>query len=306
MTIIRRQQSRFRLSVLAIVGLALIAVLVAGSYARAASAGARAHTASSGVFINALYANAATEPSSFGPDHGPAEYLEVANYVQQIAWSSWGGPQATGSGQVRLMTDATSTSPVTVTLGGLIACGGQSIYTTYSLSLVSGARAPKYWPKGQTGSFPCRVTAALFNPNDPSERATVAHGDCVLFNGLEVPGSNMKIPWTPQPPGGRLGPAMCATLWSGWAKPVATGRGAMRNGVRQWPAKAELRGLAWCPRQALAYTTLVMTIYGPGEPIRGKGGVSQRDAKRLRAEIDRPGLRKRSFRQSVNGCTPRI
>lgn len=132
------------------------------------------------------------------------------------------------------------------------------------------------------------MTAALFNPNDPSERTTVARGDCVLFNGLEVPGSNVKIPWTPQPPGGRLGPAMCATLWSGWAKPVATGRGAMRNGVRQWPAKAELSGLAWCPRQALAYTTLVLTIYGRGEPIRGKGGVSQRDAKRLRAEIGRP------------------
>lgn len=119
MTIIRRQQSRFRLSVLAIVGVAsLIAVLVASSYAHAASTKTRAHAASSTVFINALYASAATEPSSFGPDRGPAEYLEVVNYVQQITWSSWGGPQATGSGQVRLMTDATSTSPVMVMLGG--------------------------------------------------------------------------------------------------------------------------------------------------------------------------------------------
>jgi len=38
----------------------------------------------------------AVESSSFGPDNGPAEYLEVTNYVQnyvqQITWSSWSGP----------------------------------------------------------------------------------------------------------------------------------------------------------------------------------------------------------------------
>jgi hypothetical protein len=215
----------------------LIAVLIAGAGPGVASAEPRGHAALSGVFINALYASAATEPSSFGPDHGPAEYLEVTNYVQQITWSSWGGSQATGSGQVRLMADATSTSPVAVRLGGLTVCGGQSVYTTYSLSLAPGARAPKYWPKGQTGSFPCRVTAALFNPNDPSERTTVARGDCVLFNGLEVPGSNMKIPWTPQPPGGRA--ALPYARRSGPAgqgrSPPAVGRWgtALGNGPRR-------------------------------------------------------------------------
>jgi hypothetical protein len=255
------------------------------------------------VFLNAEYASSAVEPGSFGPNSGPADVVEASNYVQGIAWSSWGGTTAVGSGRVFLFQDRKSTSPVTVTLGGLTTCAGQSLYTTYTLSLAAGAQAPMYWPKGQKGSFPCHVTAALYDPYERSERSTVALGYCVLNNGLTIPGRE-AVAWTPPPPRGGAYVGTCATLWTAWASSLATGRGVMRDGLRQWPAKTELSGLAWCPRIGLGYSKLAMTLYGPGETIRGKGGVSKRDATRLRREIDKRGLRRRTFRQARTGCTP--
>jgi hypothetical protein len=265
------------------------------------------HAAVASVFINAHLASAATEPASFAPNQGPGPYIETTDYVEQIHWSSWGAAQATGSAQVQLLTDATSTSPATVTLGGLSSCGGQLVYTTYTLALAPGAASPKLWPQGQSGSFPCHITAAAYNGVERLSRADAARGHCVLNDGLEVllPTSPPIAPrWTPKtPPHGNLSPGMCAMLWTSWGKPLAVGRGVMRDGSAQWPAKVELSALAWCPREGIAYSTLAMTLYGHGEAITGMGSVSKHDAARLRGEIGRRGLGAATYRQTRADCT---
>ncbi len=249
---------------------------------------------SSSVLLNLGYADNPIRPTQFGPSRGPGNFSGVRDYVRDLTWDSWGSEQATGTGQVRLLEDRASTSPVAVTLAGLKQCAGKSVYTTYSLALAEGAAQPKLWPDGSTGTFPCRIVAGYFNNNDPGTKPGGPFG-CVLTKGL---GGK----WTPKLPRGSAYSGLCAMRWTTWAQPAVTGKGVMRNGSTQWGAKAQLSAPAWCPRQAMSYTRLRMTIYGTGEAIPGGGNVTKRDADRLRRTVDRPGVKKRVYQQTLSGC----
>jgi hypothetical protein len=262
--------------------------------------GASAALANAPVLLNARFASGPVEPTTFGPDKGPGPYIEASNYVEGITWSSWGGSQATGSGRVRLLV-GTTTSPVTVTLGGLTDCGGQSIYTTYSLALAPAAATPRFWPDGQNGSFPCHITAGYLNPTDPGERQAAARGDCT-FNGLVKLGTYATpVPWAPVPPRGRY-VGLCRMSWRSWGSSSAIGTGIMRNGFSQWAAVDEVSGLAWCPSQGLAYTKAKMTLYGKGEKLTKKGSVTKGEAAHLLRSLGKPSVRKRVYTQSLTGC----
>jgi hypothetical protein len=89
-----------------------------------------------------------------------------------------------------------------------------------------------------------------------------------------------------------------------WTKSTAVSRGVMRNGFDQWGVTAELGALAWCPGQAISYTSLSMTLYGRGEVIRGAGNVSKSEADRLVRRIGERGISKQVYRQTKPGCYP--
>jgi hypothetical protein len=280
--------------------------------------GGEARAAGSTVYLNAAFANRPIEPTSFGPNSGPGTILDDPNYVQALEWSSWGGAQATGTGRVRLETTRTAMSPVTVTLGGLESCGGLLIYSSYSLQLASGAQTPMYWPSGQTGTFPCHVNAGGYFPNAPFTRSSEAQGGRV-FHGLEVnaqsdsdfpwlPGGNAPlavVPWTPRLPRGSAYTLFCRMQWTAWAQSTVTGKGVMRNGIKQWGAKAQLSQPGWCSKLGIAYTHLTMTLYGNGDEITGQGNISKSAAIRLRSNVGRHGLSTHVYRQaepSGAGC----
>jgi hypothetical protein len=263
----------------------------------------QANAASSSVFLNAQYADKAERPEAFGPDKGPGPYIEARTYVRSVHWTSWGGSTATGAGEVMLLNNTSATSPVSITFGGLTTCGGQMIYTTYTLTLAAGAATPKYWAQGQHGMFPCHITAGYFNPNDHGEHAAAARGDCT-FNGLVKLGTYSEpAPWMPETPRGAHYFGLCRMAWASWGGPTASVTAIMRNGFTQWAATAKLSGLAWCPDQALAYTALTMTLYGTGEKIPSRmGSVTKREAERLLHNIHRPGVSRHVYKQTVAGC----
>jgi hypothetical protein len=273
--------------------------------------GGEAQAAGPTVYLNAPLANQPTRPASFGPNKGPGMILDDPNYVQGIQWNSWGEAQATGAGQVSLETTRTATSPVTVILGGLEQCGGLSVYSSYSLQLAAGASAPKYWPSGQTGTFPCRVVAGGYFPSGPFTRKGEAAGGCV-FQGLEAnaqffaqfpwlggdDASLTNLTWTPRLPRGSAYTLFCRMQWTAWAQPTVTGKGVLRNGVKQWGAKVQLSQPGWCPKLGVAYTHLMMTLYGSGEEITGQGNISKSAANRLRSSIGRSGSSTHVYQQA--------
>jgi hypothetical protein len=153
--------------------------------------------ASSEVYVNAAWANQPVEPTQFGPNEWPGKYGRYAyfrNWVQGLQWSSWGGPEATATGNVVFLANInspqTTTSPVIATFGGLTTCGGQLVYTMYSLKLQAGAQQPDYWSQAQTGTFPCHVSGGGWYPSDPYNTKT--GGPCG-FSGLSV----NSVPWLP-------------------------------------------------------------------------------------------------------------
>jgi hypothetical protein len=277
---------------------------LAGGAASQSALTVPASAAAPSVFLNTQYASQAERPEAFGPDEGPGPYIEARTYARAIHWISWGGPEATGVGQVMLLT-GTATSPVTITLGGLTNCGGQLIYTTYAMALAPGVPKPRYWAQGQAGRFPCHITAAYFSPHDRGEQAAAVRGDCT-FSGLVKLGSYAEpVSWMPPPPRGGRYVGLCRMAWRSWGGPTASVIGIMRNGFRQWAATAEVGELAWCPDQALAYTALTMTLYGRGERIPPRrGSVTKQEAQRLLRAIRKPGVAKRVYRQRLAGCTP--
>lgn len=256
------------------------------------------------VLLNAQYADRGERPERFGPDKGPGLYIEDSRYVQNIHWTSWGSSEASGTGRVSRLT-GNATSAVNVTLGGLTSCGGQMVYTTYSLTLAPSEPTPKYWAQGQTGTFPCHITAAHFNPYDHGERAAAGRGDCT-FNGLVKLGSYAApVAWKPQPPRGGAYFGLCRMAWHSWGGVTANVTAIMRNGFRQWPATAQLSGLAWCQSQALAYTTLAVTLYGGGEQIPPHpGSVTKLEANHLLRAVRRRNISRHVYRQTLAGCEP--
>lgn len=283
--------------------------------------GEQAQGASAAVYLNAPFADRGLEPTEFSPTSGPgpgAASLPGVGYVQALKWTSWGGPEATGTGRVRLLTDRTSASTVSVTLRGARNCGGVMAYSTYSLQLPQGSQQPRYWPSGQTGGFPCRISAGAYIPGSALARRPEAQGGCV-FHGLEIhnqgaPGlpwlayifEPPAISWNPGLPRGSAYSGFCRMQWSTWGAQTVTGKGVLRTGVKQWGVKVQVGQPAWCRGLGVAYSRLVMTLYGSGEPISGQGNISQGAANRLRSEIHRPGLSRRTYRQlepASAGCT---
>jgi hypothetical protein len=265
------------------------------------------------VYLNAPFADRGAEPTEFSPNRGPSPggtaSLPGLGYVRGLTWTSWGGTRATGVGRVRLLNDRTSASSVTVTLGGLESCAGVMIYTSYSLELGVGAQRPRYWPSGQTGRFPCFISAGAYIPQSPLARVPEAQGSCV-FHGLAVrsqgaPGlpwlvgtdETPDVKWSPHLPRGSAYSLFCRTQWTKWGEPIVTGRGVLRNGVKQWGVKVQLSQPAWCRQLGVAYNRLTMTVYGNGEPITGHGNISKGDANRLRGDIGRSGVGSRQYRQ---------
>jgi hypothetical protein len=271
-----------------------IAVAASASSVLAAQAGA-----AQPPYINSGFADRGVEPTRFSPGLSgshPAKALTftpVNNYVRSIKWSSWGGKEAVGTGQVSLLRGEPGyelvkwlpeeSSPVSVQLGDLRDCLGVPVYTTYSLTLAPGAEAPMGWPRGQQGSFPCHIESASLDG-----RKHYRSGICP-YVGLHAPydafGGNPHFhtpPWTPHLPA----PAkrwldFCHLRAHHWGAPVATLTGsgvALLHPDHQdhaWPVKLELMHPIWCPSAAyegpwpsgspVTYGEIRLTLYGPGK-----------------------------------------
>lgn len=249
-------------------------------------------------YINSGFADRPVEPTRFSPglsDTHPAKALmftPVNNYVRSVKWSSWGGKEAIGTGQVSLLRGKLGyemvswlpeeTSPVSVRLGGLRDCLGVKVYSTYSLELAPGAETPMGWPKGQKGSFPCHIESATF---DGGKRY---RADCP-YTGLEPSfdsfGENPRFHaprWRPHLPAKRTRTLVFCHLRSrNWGSSVATLTGsgvALLHPFHQnriWPVKLELMRPMWCPAAAyegpwpsgaaITYGAIRLTLYGGGE-----------------------------------------
>lgn len=214
--------------------------------------------------INSLFADHPVMPSSFSPLKVDGKSgFRLNNFVRDIQWRSWGGKTATGSGQVSLLNDDGSTSPVTVVLGGLKRCAGVRVYTTYSLPLDAGAQQPKGWPAGQTGAFPCKIAIGAY-----SGRRLGPKSNCI--KGLQRPSKDPELtaPWQPRPPDGFW--LLCELRWKNWGQSEATGSGTIRRarhvrGRYEWRIKVKLSNPVWCPRtgsygSGITYGALVVTI----------------------------------------------
>lgn len=242
-------------------------------------------------YINSIYADSPIRPTRFSPsDIGTLTSLDINNYVRSIEWSSWGGPEAVGAGQVSLLDGSSAdyesppgrTSPVTVMLGGLRPCGGVPAYTTYSLQLAPGSKEPTHWPQGQAGTFPCTsmvisVSAAPTTPRVGKRSGACTEPLAAPVSTKEEP-TSVTIPFHPKPPG--KGPTfLCSLRFHNWGGKSAFADGLVENlsndhrARRNWPATVELSGRIWCPAAArggksvagepITYSTLKLTIYGP-------------------------------------------
>lgn len=240
-------------------------------------------------YINSPHADLPVEPTRFSstfPEGTVAPYsIHINNYVRSIQWSSWGGRTAIGSGEVSLLHGSASdyfapgeNSPVTVTLGGLSKCAGVPVYTSYSLTLAPGAEAPKGWPKGQSGTFPCRIKVA--NSKGSARRVSYCpfRGFQPSYEYGAAAEHRFKAPtWQPRLP--RKGSTVfCNLKWRHWGAPRTVATGLRENlsvshrGRRVWPARLELMDPIWCPAAgqeaphvaAITYSTFKLTLYGKG------------------------------------------
>lgn len=310
----------------------LIVTLVCGLTAFAVSASAtladspQAGGAQQEIYINSPWVEQPVMPTYFSPndifdllddiycgafgENSSCSVNSLYNYVDYIQWSSWGGEQAVGSGRVALLDEAGSTSPVTVTLSQPVRCAGLRVYTRYDLQLADGATAPASWPKGQSGMFPCGRISVAGNTGN--------HGASCAFDGIHVPKANdpdyaFPADWRPGLPKITKHPevSFCFVAWKHWGARVAIGKGVAEIGGnaphtgRVWPVKLELGNPFWCPRIAeappITYRTLKATFYGKGLEFRSATSFDNLLTRwsRLRAQVGRPGLKRRVYRQGI-------
>jgi hypothetical protein len=227
------------------------------------------------IYINSPWADQPVMPTRFSPDNladfnpTKAGAYNLNNYVRKIQWTSWGGQTAEGTGEVSLLREDGSTSPVVVTLSGLESCAGISVYTTYSLALAAGAEQPAGWPKGETGHFPCVPTLSDFYHGERLSR----RDNCIT--GLDRLLSDQKIiaKWKPRPKGHNW--FLCELHFRSWGGTRAVGTGTARlrshvakHGRFEWPMRIELSQPIWCPRLsggwvgAVTYSSLSMVLRG--------------------------------------------
>lgn len=241
------------------------------------------------VYFNDAGASGPVEPTSFAP----ASPSYLTGYVRDLSWQSWGGATATATGIVE--SSPNGTSPATVTLSGLGSCGGQPVYASYEIQVAAGVVPGLDWAKARRGTFACQFSAGNYRPSKQD-----ASGGCTFLNPNRA--------WSPHVPNGWAYTGFCRMQWTGFATgPVAVGKGVLRTGLEQWGVEARFSGLAWCREgmgDAIAYTRLSMTTYGAGES-EDNGDITVGIANRLRANIGRSGLSKRTYRSTkaiTKGC----
>lgn len=319
----------------------MVSMLWASIAGAASTAPAKAFaTAKAAVQINAHYTDRAVEPKWFTPSPAmqTCEASGRVQYLDEIQWSTWGGPKATGTAiggrNCRRYDNTTRTivsigpaggSPVTVTLSGSTHCAGYTIYTAYSLALAPGAAEPAGWPHLKSGRFPCNVSAPGCSSHlSPGRLRAKSPTDCRL--GLKRLTGERKVSarWKPHTPPGQEPSRrrLLAAVWTGWGDIRTVGRGAMldqhdgRRGLLLdylWPGKVELSDPTWCPRlgeldpgdsygNAFVYTSLRLTLYGNGVKEKKNQGDYYYDelAVKVRRMVGRAGLRKHVFTQRVS------
>jgi hypothetical protein len=238
-------------------------------------------------YINTGYADRPIEPTHFSPND-VSETLAPNywnSYVSAITWMSWGSGQAVGTGLVSLLEGNGATSPVTVNLGGKQDCAGVPVYTTYSLELAPGAAAPRQWPKGKTGTFPCeRLRVYGYSPMSPEGCDFRGLGRASNWHeGGHYPRWQPKPP--PEPETDTAGETFCYLRWRHWGQPTATAKGIREwlaiphSEERYWPVELRLSDPLWCQAatssfpavgaSAITYGRLDMTLWG--KPRRYKG-----------------------------------
>jgi len=212
-----------------------------------------------------------TLPASRDPRH----FRAVQAFVNGIAWSSWGDATASGTG--RLILNSSDTRPgheqpyasqsatVSIVAGGLTACGGYSVYTSYVLTLAAGQAEPRDFGLVSHRLLPCQLHALSYYAG--YERLAHTTGDC-LFKGVNGQ----------YPPGfGYL--SYCRMHWTGWNEPMATGTGIGRivftpRGCQSIPGnecdygiRVKLSNPQWCPEYGLSYTRERLEVFGAGVPL---------------------------------------
>jgi hypothetical protein len=281
------------------------AAVFGGFLANYAVAATAAPSGATRVYFNDPGSTGPVEPTAFGPTVEP---FDGQYYVFDVKWASWGGPEATGTGRVRVTNDAEIADPVTVSLSGIVQCHGQLMYTQYTLGVGPGGVPSFDWAGLKSGQFPCQVTAAnAITPRFPSRPNDFK--DCISFDtGVWAPSL------MPPPPrdSGQVAAILCGMQWTGFGQASTVGLGVFRDLFRQWPVKTELSGIAWCPgtdsATALSYTRLSMKLYGRG--IQTETTTDQEDeqnARLLRREIGRRGVKVRAYRYTepiTSHCVP--
>lgn len=244
------------------------------------------------VYFNDPGSTGPVEPTAFGP---MAEPFDGQSYVFGVKWSSWGEPEATGTGRVRATNNVEIADPVTISLSGLMRCHGQLIYTRYALGVAPGGQPGFDWSRAKSGVFPCQVTAGnVITPRFSPHPNDYKH--CAGFStGRWVPELTPRVPTKPN-----VQSDYCAMRWTRFGNGTTVGLGVFRDLFRQWPVKAKLSGIAWCPgtdsMTAMSYTRLSMKLYGNG--VQTETTTDQADeqaARRLRRDIGRRGLKVRTY-----------
>jgi hypothetical protein len=232
------------------------------------------------VYLNDLAASSPVEPVTIGggPGEGGLPTGEESfnpRFLTALVWSSWGSPQATATGMVsQLVPNSTATSAASVTVSGLQSCDGVEIYTNYKVRFAPVAVEPRSWARAQSAQLPCTVSADGFVATEAGVQRTYRRGECSTA-GIDGPGDLL---WSPRLPKGALYAFLCRMHWTGWGSTTARGVGVFRDGLTQWPVVARFSTPAFCTQGPNAaeggvhlslgvnYSTLTMTLYGPGEP----------------------------------------
>ena len=245
--------------------------------------------AASQPMFNSFFADKPVMPTSFSPQRicditkDEAGCQTFNNWVRRIQWSRWGGPGAEGRGEVTLLDGQGSTSPITVSLGGLKDCAGFRVYTTYTVALAPGAQEPRNFALGDQGTFPCRLSLAGGYAGQRLGR----NANCI--NGLWNPTKGFGYAsWVPKSPDRSW--LLCQLQFKRWGSPTTIGTGTIRRqrevkGRYEWPIKIVVSRPIWCPSAgqgfggAITYSRLRVTL--KGNDLANAGG-------------------KRTFRQAIN------
>jgi hypothetical protein len=262
------------------------------------------------------------------PRYAPTFVMIGTGYVSAgflaIAWSSWGGETATGSGVARLA-GQNSAGPiesqsdpvdVQVTLSGRTACGGASIYTDLSVALAPGQALPSDWEFA-------RAQAGDHHQCWPIDGCPEAESTCTVdedsFSDRAYLGTLAgRTVIEPDPFGPR--DFLYRMRFRGWGSPTTVGHGLLVSAkslggcasesaaceqARVYPVRYTLANPRWCTAERLSgphgdigvetglnYTTGTVEAFGAGKPLAGDPlAVPAPSYEQLLGQIGRPGKR---------------